>query len=461
LDGFHIGLQLHIKEWFSIYFGSKKKQNVLKGKNKTTTDLNREIMASKDTLSAKREEANKIVNEILHQFEIIEGNVLKSNELLNSIAINTNDSRNLQNVLNKIISTTNDAISKFKVQRDNVSKLLSQVNSFYTKRYQPLVKKINDRESGFQTTIQLTNKTKNEILKLKQLSQEQYDIIKNYALDLRKKNRELISIDRNIRKLLDDVTSKSQKVNDSNKVVASLENQTKKIYESITRLYTSGLETEEKISILLTQSQAELDSIKLIKEESSQLLNEIRNIYEIAAETGLSGEFDKRRAHLKELLIKWEKRIFITTIILFGIIVLMFVCQLWLYDWDIKEHTFDINFYIRFLIASPVVYYLYFCTLQYSQAKSLHDKYSFKTTLAMSIRSHIQLLTMHEKFGNEERINKILDFVIEGFHKIYSEPHIDDDFKVKLKIANMELEIEKKIIEAINKTISVSEKLRK
>ncbi|MCK4662800.1 MAG: hypothetical protein KAT68_08045 [Bacteroidales bacterium] len=412
-------------------------------------------MALKETLQAKREKANKIVSEILRQSKVIEDNVVKSKELVKSIVINTNDSKKLKSSLNRINSTTNDAILKFREERDLVSKLLTQVNNFYTKKYLPLSNKIEDKEIGFKAKIIATNRAKNEILKLKQLSIEQYSEVKNYANELKKKNRELIFIDNAIRKLLQDTTTKNQKVNELSKSIIAFENQIKKAHYGIDKLFISGQEKVKKISNLLAESNNELKLTQKIKEDGSALLKEIQDIYEIAAETGLSGEFDKRRRHLKELLSKWEKRIFITTLVLLGIIILMFVGQLWLYEWDLTNHTFDINFYIRFLIASPVVYYLYFCSIQYSQTKKLHDKYSFKTTLAMSIKHHIQLLTQHEKFDKDDRINKILDFVLDGFQRIYTEPHTDDDYKLKLKLVNMEMDIEKKIMDAISKTVGI------
>ena len=409
-------------------------------------------MASKETLHARREEANKIVNEILKQSKFIEDNVLKSKELVKSIVINSNDSKKLNSSLKRIINTTHDAILKFRKERDLVSKLLTQVNNFYTKKYLPLSEKIADKETGFQAKIKATNQAKNEIFKLEQLSTKQFSEVKNYASELKKKNRELMSIDNAIRRLLKDTTTKNQKVNELSKSVIALESQIKKTHDYIDRLFISGQDKEKRISKLLMESNNEFKSIQKIKKDGYALLKEIQDIYEIAAETGLSGEFDKRRAHLKELLSKWEKRIFITSSVLLVIIVLMFVGQLWLYKWDLTNHTFDINFYVRFLIASPVVYYLYFCSIQFTQTKKLHDKYSFKTTLAMSIKHHIQLLTQHEKFDKDDRINKILDFVLVGFQNIYTEPHTDDDYKLRLKLVNMEMDIEKKIMDAISKT---------
>ena len=43
------------------------------------------------------------------------------------------------------------------------------------------------------------------------------------------------------------------------------------------------------------------------------------------------------------------------------------------------------------------------------------------------------------RLNTVERINKILDFVLDGFQKIYSEPHTNDDYKLKLKLASMEM----------------------
>ncbi len=412
-------------------------------------------MASKETLQAKREEANKIVGEILRQSKVVEANVLESKKLIKSIVINTNDSKKLNASLNRIISTTNDAILSFRKERDSISKLLTQVNNFYTKKYLPLSNKIHDKETGLQAKITTTNRATNEILKLKKLSIVQFSEVKYYANELKKKNRELNSIDNSIRKILQDTTTKNQNVNELNKSIITLEGQIKKVHDGINKLFVSGQEIEKKISKLLITSNNEFNSIQKIKEDSSALLKEIQDIYGISAETGLSGEFDKRRSHLKGLLGTWEKRIFITTSVLLGIIIMMFIGQLWLYKWDITSHTFDVNFYVRFLIASPVVYYLYFCSIQYSQTKKLHDKYSFKTTLAMSIKHHIQLLTQHDKFSKDERINKILDFVLDGFQNIYSEPHVNDDYKLKLKLMNMEIDIEKRLMDTISKTVGI------
>lgn len=408
-------------------------------------------MATNDTLKLKRNEANKIVEEIKDKSQVIEENLKESKNILKQHEDNSAETKKLNTTLKRLVNSAEEVITKFRSERDKVSKLLTQVNNFYEKKYVPLLDKIEDENTGFRARLKQGTQFKNEINRIKESSKTQYDEVKKYATELRKSNRELTTIDSSIRKLFQNSINKNNKVNEINSHISELNKRITKTHENLNKLFIESQKNEKVISELLAKSNEEFEHIKAIKADSEQLLNDIQEIYEIAAETGLSGEFDKRRKHLKESLGQWEKRIFITTSVLLLVIIIMYIGQLWLYKWDIENHTFDINFYVRFLIASPIVYYLYFCSSQYSQTKKLHDKYSFKTTLAMSIKHHIQLLTEHEKFNKDERINKILDFVLDGFQRIYTEPHTSDDYKLKLKLANMEMDIEKRLIESISK----------
>lgn len=414
-------------------------------------------MATNDTLKSRKDAAIKIVNEIKEQSYALEKNLQKSKRIVSEMVVDSANTKKLNTSLQRIIKTTNEAISKFRTEREKVSRLLTQINNFHDNKYLPLVNKINDDNTGFKARLKQGTQFKNETLRLRESSKNQYEQIKKYASELKKTYKELNSIDSLIRKLLLNSTNKNTKVNELSSHIFQLDSKITQAHKNIESLLTKSQANEKSILELSGKADGEFEEITDIKLKSEKLLAEIQDVYEIAYETGLSGEFDKRRKHLKELLAIWEKRIFITTIVLLGVIIMIFVGQLWLYNWDIESHTFDINFYVRFLLASPIVYYLYFCSSQYGQTKKLHDRYSFKTTLAMSIKHHIQLLTQHEKFNTDERINTILEFVLEGFQKIYSEPHTNDDYKLKMKLANIELEIEKRLMETITKTIGLKQ----
>lgn len=412
-------------------------------------------MKTIDTLKSKREEANKIVEDIKVKFQIIEENFEKSKSILANHEINSKETKKINLNLNNIIISTNEAIDKFRKQKDRVSSLLTQVNNFYEKKYLPLLNKIEDDENGFKAKLKQGTQFEKEINYIKESSKNQYEEVKKFAKELRVIYKGLLTLNTSINTISNNIINKKSKIDDIYLLVSELYKKINNIHSNLNILFNESKNNERRISELLNKSNNEYDNIIKIKKNSEELLTKIQEVYEIAADTGLSGEFDKRRKHLEISLKEWQKRIFVTTLILLIVVIMMFIGQLWLYDWDMKSHTFDINFYIRFLIASPIVYYLYFCSSQYAQSKRLHDKYSFKTTLAMSIKNHIQLLTENEKFLKEERINKILDFVLDGFNKIYVEPYSNDDYKLKLKLSNIEMEIEKKIYESLSKVTGI------
>jgi len=46
--------------------------------------------------------------------------------------------------------------------------------------------------------------------------------------------------------------------------------------------------------------------------------------------------------------------------------------------------------------------------------------------------------------------NQILEFVLDGFRNIYCEPSSSsDDYKMRVKLANVEIELQKKIIDKL------------
>jgi uncharacterized coiled-coil protein SlyX len=415
-------------------------------------------MNSMENLQAKREQANKIVLDMVKNGLLAEENLKKSNRLIETIRLDTSQAKTIITTLNKIVAASNDAIDKFRNERDKVSTLLKQVNNFYDNKYLPLVEQIHDKETGIKANLTIAHKAKTEILKAKSVSAEQYEIVKEYASELKKKNRQLLSIDTSIRKLLEDTTAKNKNVDILNKSVVELEKKITKTHDDFGKLYSENQIKSKNLSNFLSTAEDEVNEIQKNKNNSDEVLKNIQEIYDIAAETGLSGEFDRKSKDLKIILIKWENRILYTSTALLAAIILMFLGQLTLDGWDLK--AMDVNFYLRFLITSPIIYYLYLCSKEYSETKMLFDKYSFKTTLAMSIRNHIQLLTEQEKFNTPERIDGILSFILDGFKKIYTEPHVntEDNYKMKLKLANMELKLGKSIMEKFKDVINIPEK---
>lgn len=404
-------------------------------------------MSVLDSLNSKREEANKIVSEILEKSIELDKRLDESTKIINHLITNSKNSDGLNSSLKSTISSTNKTLERFRAEKTKVNTILKNVNSFYDKKYVPLLAKIEDKQIGFQAKLNNSKKETDEILKYKSIAINQYEEIKKIATDLKSKYPELKRLDTNIRKLAINATNDSNKTKSLKDSVQLLELKIKKTNTEIQALFKTSEKDSKEIQILLNNSNNDIENITKNSAESNKVLSEIQRIYDLAAQTGLSGEFERQKLQLSGQLKKWEFRIFLISIVLLISIISLFLLELKLYDWKLK--SIDVNFYLRFILFSPIIYYLYFCTNQFGEAKKLYDKYTFKTTLAMSIQNHIKMLLDEEKFDVGAK-DKILEFVLNGFQKIYSEPYTENNLKIGLKLQNIEMNLEKKLFEKLN-----------
>ena len=404
-----------------------------------------------DNLISNKRQADKIIEEINKKHDKILQIKESCDLLFKDIQLSTNNNKKIESSISKIKSTSEQIFEDLNKKRNEINSQFINVNNFFDKKYLPLIKKIDNPDSGFAIKVYKSNNYYKEIEKTSQSVSKLYEEIKKHVTEYRTIAQSLKNLESSTKKVYDFIVDKKPKIEEIYRSVTENEKNVKTSYNEIKRLLADSKKDNESIASLKELSGTDYSDIHSNKDESDRLLTRIQEIYDIAAETGLSGEFENRRNNLKIEVSKWEKRLLVVSLILLGSLLSLFVFQLWLYDWDIKGHNFDLNFYARFLILSPVVYYLIFCSAQHEKSKKLHDKYSFKTTLAMSIKSHIELLLSNKSFQTQERIDSILDFIISGFDKIYKEPYSDDDYKLKLKLANIELDIENKILEKLTK----------
>ncbi len=402
-----------------------------------------------DDLISKKKQLDRTFEDVNKKHEKILQIKDNCDLLFKAIQSSTNNNKKIESSLSKIKATSEQILADLNKKKIEISSQFNNINNFFEKKYLPLIKKIDNPDSGFANRIEKTNNQYKEIEKTSQTVSKLYDEINKHVTEYRRITQNLKGLETSSQKIYDFIVDKKPKIEEIYRIVSETEKSVKISYNEIKRLLSESKKDNEIISQFKELSTSDYSEIQIKKEESDKLLLRIQEIYEIAAETGLSGEFENRRNYLKTEVVKWGKRLFITTVSLFISLLGLFVFQLYLYNWDIKGHNFDLNFYVRFLIFSPVVYYLFFCASQHEKTKKLHDKYSFKTTLAVSIKSHIELLLSTKSFQTPEHIDSILNFIITGFDKIYKEPYSDDDYKLKLKLANIELDIENKILEKL------------
>lgn len=407
-------------------------------------------MGINNTLASKREKAEKLVKDIQSELNSITSLNDEAKRIVSEISSGNKEYQKVNRSLNSILKTTETSIEKFKEEKNRISYLLRQANSFYDKQYLPLKNQIISPNNGFKVKIKESQNLLNKLRNVEAQCEKKFDEVNVIITNFKKTVRELRTIETSIKKLHTSSVSNKNKSDSKLAEIINLEKRSKLLNNSIVELEVESKNLYNSIVELEENSNNKLKALEENHNVSEETLEKIKEIYDIAAETGRSGEFENRRNNLKNEVKKWEKYVIGVSITLLFLIVGLFVFQLKLLEW--KLSSLEVNFYLRFILLSPVVYYLIFCVNQHNKKTKLYDKYSFKTTLAMSIKHHIELLVKQEHFSQHGQIDKVLDFVLDAFNKIYSEPYKDDDYKMKIKLANIELELEKKIYEIIKQS---------
>ncbi len=407
------------------------------------------------SLEERREQASQLVEEIRSIKDSLTSILHETDTLFKNIKSNDKGYKALIEKLNDINERTLIAITAFKKDQSQITRYFKEADKFYQDKYLPLTEKYAITKKEFTTNANNAEKDAKKFKELKAECTSKYEEIIVLGKNYKAKITELKKIEAAIQKLHKASEQNKGKIDDLYRVITEVHKDILLKCENIKELHSECDNLTKDIQKYRQESDSNNQKIHKLHETSKVTLSEIQKIYEIASETGLSGEFEKRRDTLKKEIDKWGKYIFLTSILLFGGILALFVFQLGLNCWKLDD-TFDLNFYIRFLIFSPVVYYLYFISVQYSQAKELHDKYAFKTTLSMTIKSHIELLTQQGYFNEKEHVDKVLKFILDGFRNIYSEPNKNsENYKMKVKLANIEIELQKKIIAQLSKSQSI------
>lgn len=115
-------------------------------------------MSTLNSLNSKREEANIIVLEILEKSLELDKRLDESTKIISHLITNSKNSDVLNASLKSTIASTNKTIERFREERTKIHNILKNVNTFYNKKYIPLLTKIDDKTNGFQAKLNSAKK---------------------------------------------------------------------------------------------------------------------------------------------------------------------------------------------------------------------------------------------------------------------------------------------------------------
>ena len=389
-------------------------------------------MTKINTLKAKREEAGKILIEINKTSLKVEEIHKSIQKIFSESDLEKGKIDKTNRALLDVIRKSDRLISAYRKERDRIKTVTRLIDKFYQKSFTPLMTKIEDPETGFKSKIRQNDQMLKEVVKIKNNADNQFIRLKKLVDEYKIKIDNLRSIERSIIKIDKEVKLKGNNISKVNEIADNIKTQ-------ITLKQESIIQSEKEVSLLENQvkkdsSTAEtlLNNVIEYEKEANITLGKIKKIYQIASNTGLGGAFDARKKEYEIEVKKWQYRVGFTTSVLAVIVLGIYIIHLCQYWGETVE--FNADFYIRFLLTSPLIFYLTFSASQHHKAKKNHEKYSLRTTVALSIESHLELLANNPLYSEQENVDKILNFTLNTFNNLYQESFIKDKKKSNEKV---------------------------
>jgi len=376
-------------------------------------------MTKNNTLKAKREEAEKILIEINKTSVEIEAFHKLIQKVLSESNLEKGKIDNKNRVLLDIIKKSDRLINAYREERDRIKIVTRQIDKFYQKSFTPLMAKIENPETGFKNRIRQNDQIHKDVVKIKNNADNQFIRLKKLVDEYKVKIDNLRSLEKSIIKIDREAKTKGINISKINEIAENAKTQ-------ITLKHERIINSEKEVSLLENQVKENssivlslLEDVIEYEKEANQTLIKIKRIYQIASNTGLGGAFDARKKEYEIEVKKWQYRVGSTTVLLAVIVIGIYIIHLSQYWGETIE--FNADFYIRFLLTSPLIFYLTFSANQHNKAKKNHEKYSLRTTVALSIESHLELLANNPLYSEKENVDKILDFTLNTFNNLYQE----------------------------------------
>jgi hypothetical protein len=361
-----------------------------------------------------------------------------------------NKKKQIQSLLDQsddFILQRKNILQEYRAEQRKINKTLKAAETFYTEYFQPLQSKISDKKTGLKKALSEADSFRNELIRRKERIVEVNSEFQSTLRQLRSKAISIKRIEKTAfdhEKSIDSVLKKTSKnlTITENHVTSMRDNlkTSKDLHREIESILKGSKDHLKIIVNIQKQSEISRDKINVFLEEANETNDKISDLYEIVTNKTMAGAFDERRKTLSTELDKWYGRVRILSIFWFLLIIIIFGVQMYGNGWSVNGLSY--KFYLRFLYTAPIAYYLFFCVGQFGTIRKSHECYAFKTTIALSIEAHTELLRRNFDLGTYEK--DILDFSLESLRKIYDEPFYSERARENVDLRKQESKGEKR-----------------
>lgn len=168
--------------------------------------------------------------------------------------------------------------------------------------------------------------------------------------------------------------------------------------------------------------QREVESFKTKIEghnnSANEMVDKIGKILDLVTDTGLANSFDERRKRVTKNMNIWRYILLISVLLSATALFLLFGLNDKIFEMNKIQEPY-MKFLFKLTLSSPLIFAIWFSSIQYSKERHILEQYEYKTATALALEQYTRLL--EEKFEDgfdEEKFNFVTDLI----NKVYKEP---------------------------------------
>ena len=223
------------------------------------------------------------------------------------------------------------------------------------------------------------------------------------------------------------------KTKTSSAEVFALEPKIKEFYSQIDQYRTKIDSTSEEAQKAVITNQ---DATDKLVENLKSLEDQIKVQIEKATGYSLFHSFQTRQLNLAKSKKFW--------ILALGLLVFA--------SWAISiyviktTNNFDVAFFGKLSMTIPLIYAIFFCTVQYGRERKLEEEYAFKSNISISLIPYQELVENLIDSKQEGERQKYTAFIIDAITRVYTSPTdkvFDPSHKSKSETTDPLIQLEK------------------
>ena len=356
--------------------------------------------------------------------------------------------RDFGKLLGELHDNLKKDISDLKTDITSAKRLKTNLEKYFA-TCEALIEKVTNEETGIEAYHQLAIETKAAIDIAKTSADSQLASISSALTSVQSNIEEMetaYTSFTDINEKLTDEETGLEAIKDSVDAikddVIAIKSNSDTLYKEIRKFRDNAASYANEIDQLKKSAG---ETIKLIENDhtkSQKLSEQIAEIFKLGSRGAHSSYFVTRRNQLFWISVFWVC-LFAALLVATLVLAIIFIMPLADTLKDPKATVGIEVFLLRFSIITPTLVGAVYALRQYSHERRLYEKYAFKAISTYSVEASVGTLTRSlEKYNHDRKDEKVIDFAIDIFRRIYDEP---------LETAN-----EKWILRGSNKVLDVT-----